>query len=233
MAVSATATTQYTVDQIVGLAMVTAGVLHPQHYIKGEIHPAELSVGRMWLFFKLQSMQASGDIMRARDRPEETLVEGQAYVVLDADTVSVENGIVIHSSTDETDRPVELINLVQYQQGRPDKTVQGSPVSAYPEKQADGTWRLYLWPVPDADTYTSIIIPRSRRLRDVEEGSVTLDLDPKMHLAVLTYLAARFAVSKGRSASAGVLGSESDSERGKAESDDGPRGDVQFIVGDC
>lgn len=229
MAVSATATKEYTVDEIVSLAMVTAGVLNPQHYARGEADPAELAVGRAWLFFKLQSLQSSGMVLRARERAEQPLVTAQAYVDLANDTLSIEEGVIVRHSDGITERQVTLINLLQYQQGRPDKTVQGTPVQAYPEQQSTGAWRLYLWPVPDGE-YTTISIPRTRRLRDVEPGNVTLDLDRKMHLALLTHLAARFAGSKGRAARAGELSVESGNEQARAENDETDRGGVQFVV---
>lgn len=229
MAVSTTASADYNVDKIVGLAMVTAGVLNPAHYVSGEIPPAELQVGREWLFLKLQTIQSAGTVLRARERVTLPLVTGQAYVDAAADTLSIEDGIAIRHSDGVTDRPVTLINVIQYQ-SRADKTVAGSPIECLPEKQASGIWRLFLWPVPDGE-YVSIIVPRTRRLKDVEQGSATLDVDAKMHLFLVTHLAARFAGSKGRRDTAMGLASESSGEQQKAESDETNRGGMQLVAG--
>jgi hypothetical protein len=179
---------------------------------------------------KLQTMQSSGVVLRARDKAEQALVVGQAYVDASADTLSVEDNIIVRHGDGVTDRGVELYDEARFQ-AIPDKSVSGTPLFVYPEQQATGLWRLRLWPVPDGEV-TKIIYPRTRRLKDVEAGNVTLDLNPKMYLTVMTWLAMRFAASKGRKDSAASLSGESAAEQSVAESDETDRGGVRFVVDD-
>lgn len=230
MAVAATATTSLTVDGIVGMAMVTAGVLNEQHYASGNVPPASLLVGRTWLFMKLQSLKNSGVILRARDFETKTITSGVAYVAASADTLSVEDGVIVTTS-EGIDRSLQLINESEYQLIA-DKASAGIPTQAFPRQQADGTWRVYMWPVPENGEPVSITYPRTRRLKDVEVGSVNLDLNPNMYLFIVSWLAMRFASAKGRKDSAAELREEAEFEQGKAESDETERGESRFVVDD-
>lgn len=226
MTVAATATADYSVDQIVGLSMVTAGILNPAHFFQNNIPAAELQVGRMWLFLHLASLQNSGVVLRAREPVTATLTAGTAYVDAAADTISVEKHMTVGDGT--TDRMVAVVNEETYR-GMADKTQQGPTTMVYPEQQSGGTWRLYLWPVPDS-TAVSITYSRTRRLKDVELGSVTLDLNPRWHKHIVSHLAQRFAGAKGRKDTEAIHAAEAGVERTLAENDETPRGDVCFIA---
>jgi hypothetical protein len=225
--VSPTATQDYTVDQIIALSMVTAGLLNPAHLHSPPA--AELEVGRQWLFFRLQSMTNSGLVLRARERVTVATTAAVAYVDAAADTLSIEKNIVIRDTAAGTDRPLDVINEMQYQ-AVSTKTQAGAPVQAFVEQLLTGIWRIHLWPVPDGTVAWSVIYPRTRRLRDVEPGSVTLDLGAKHYQHIMLYLSQRYAAAKGRKDSQAMLASESGIERTIAENDETTRGDSHFVA---
>jgi hypothetical protein len=226
MTVSATATQDKTVDEIIALAMVTAGILNPAH--RSNPPAAELDVGRDWLFFRLQSMTNSGMVLRARERVVTATTAGVAYVDAAADTLSIEKNIVIRDA-DGVDRPLDVINEVQYQ-AISNKAQTGAPVQVFVEELPTSISRLHLWPVPDGSVAYSVVYPRTRRLRDVEPGSVTLDLKPSHYQHIMLYLAQRFAAAKGRKDSQAQLAQESGMERTIAENDETTRGDSAFVA---
>lgn len=227
MSVAATATTDYSVDQILRLAMVTAGVLNPKHFNSSHVE-AQLAAGRMQLFVVLQALQNDGVILRARERASLSLTASQAYVDAPSDTISIEKGAVTRS-TEGTDIELTLYSIDQWQV-LPDKTIEGKPNFYYPEKlSATETWRIHLYPVPTSD-WPTLIVPRTRRLRDVENGTVNLDLHPKHYLHVLNTMAAWFARGSGRRDLALELGAEAVAERDRAEADETERGDTMFVA---
>lgn len=229
MAVSSTSTKDMTVDEIIALAMVKAGILNPAH-----LHspPApELEVGRLFLFTRLQSMPNSSVLLRAKERVTQALTANVAYVEAAADTLTVEKSIVLRDSAGN-DRDLTVISEAEYQ-SIADKDAAGTPTQAYVEKvSATETWRIHLWPVSDGTEAYSINYPRTRRLRDVEPGSVTLDLSPKWYQYIVNDLATTYAGSKGRANREAVLKEDAGLERTIAENDETVRGDVQFVLGD-
>jgi hypothetical protein len=232
MTVSATATQDFTVDEIIATAMATVGVLNPAHInLVATMHAAELEMGRRWLYFYLQALPNSGLILRARERVTAALTASVAYVDAAADTLSIEKNMVIRDSLGVDRGLLDVINEEQYQ-AISNKTQEGSPTQVYVEKLITGVWRLHTWPVHDGAEARSLIYSRTRRLRDVEPGSVTLDLDPKHYKHVLAHLCARFGGSKGRKDSQAMFNEENGVERTIAENDETPRGDLTFALPD-
>lgn len=227
MAISATATSNLTVDQTIETAMRSVGVLNTGQPAK----PADLAHGRIILFLHLQALQSRGVLMRARERISLTLTAGTSYVDAPADTISIEDGGVLRNADGDVDRPLMLYQLPQYQ-ALPNKTLQGEPNSYFPEKQsATDTWRIFLYPVPLDSTWPTLVVPRSRKLRDVEDGSVTLDVEPRWLLPIMRAIGEEFARNKGRSDTASEMASKFTTERDEAMDDETTRGPGQFIVG--
>jgi len=231
IAATTTATQSITVDRFIAMAMVEATVLS-FHEINtaSQTYPAEFEVGRVWLGTRLQALQNMGVLLHARELETKTLTASVAYVTASSDTLSVESPATVKSS-DGRDRELELWDIRRYQENT-DKLLEGPTTAYWPEKQSDSTWRIHLWPVPDGTESVSITYPRTRRLRDVEPGSVTLDLPVKYFESVMTSLAAKFAGSKGRRDVKRELVIEGAAGEARALVDDTERGPIRFEVDD-
>ena len=220
MTVATTATQDFDVDELTSLARAKLGVLHAEHL--NDEDPAILALGRKLLFLELQALKSDGIVLRWKERYASTLTSGTGYVDAPADTLSIEEGATIRSSDGVTDRPINLYSIEQYQR-IPNKTTSGPPVYYAPEQQSDGTWRIYLYPVPD-DGYTSITYPRQRRGRDLSNGSHSVDLNPAFYKAVVCYLALCFARHHRMRDAIEDFRNEYRAELERAQGDDTPHG---------
>lgn len=223
MTIAAGATTNFSVDELVTLGLQTAGLLNSAH----AANAGDLALGKKVLFLGLQDLANDGIIIRAIERVTLTLTAGTAYVDTAADTQTVEKGGVIRSS-DNIDVEISPIARAQYQ-ALPRKDIEGVPSFYFPEQQPAGTFRIYLYPVPIAG-WTTFIVPRTRRARDVSVGSSTVDFDQRWHLAIVTFLAGVLARSKGRRDLGTELLAEYRALLTRALNNETERGDMCFTV---
>jgi hypothetical protein len=223
MTIATTATTEFSVDDIVTLALQTAGLLNANHPASAD----NLALGRRLLFLGLQNLANKGIIIRAIERATLTLTAGTAYVDAASDTQTIEKGGVMRGS-DGLDVEITMIARAQYQ-ALPRKDIEGVPSFYFPEQQTAGGWRIHFYPVPIAG-WTTFVVPRTRKSRDVNVGSVTLDFDPRWHLTIVNELAGRLARSKGRRDLASELLSEAAGQAEQAMNNETERGDVCFVV---
>lgn len=228
MTVSATATTEFDVDTQIAVALRSIGMLGTDP--GQEAKPGDLLLGRQLLLLGLRALANDGIILRARERVSVTLTAETAYADMAADTLSVEDGGILRNVDGTTDRPIHIYTIAEYQR-LPNKTIAGVPNFYYPEKLSTGIWRVYFYPVPVVD-YPTFIVPRTRKLRDVDTGNLTLDLEDKYHLAVNKFLAGHFARAKGRRDLANDVLSEYAFELERAQNDETPRGGGSFVQDD-
>lgn len=229
MTVATTATTNPNVDEFLTTAVHSIGVLNAEETPS----QADLGVFRKFLWQEMQALQNRGIFLAARERVSASLsaVSTTApYITCDADTVSVEdNATITDTATPALTLPIWMRQIEEYQ-ARPDKTVTGRPVEYAPEKQSDGTWRIYLYPVPDGD-YPTITYFRTRRFRDVSTGGVTLDaLDAKFHAALSVAVQSRIARHYRNYQLADQLRTEFEGAVTLALNDETPRGPFTFTL---
>jgi hypothetical protein len=224
-ATATTATTDLDVDTEIALALHRAGMLNAG----STPEPEQLALGKLFLHSVLTSLQSKGMIVRTVERTELSTVPGQNYVDAPADTVSIEKDGVVRNVDGLTELPIEIYSRSDYMRRIVNKTIQGKPIYYYPEKRADGTFRIYLWQVPTSD-WPTIIVPRERRTKDVTVGSVLLDVDVRWTLPVGLALAAEFARHYGRVARQQALKLEYDTEMGSAMDNETERGDAQLCA---
>jgi len=226
MPISATATTEFDVDTQITLAMHMMGLLHTQHVPAA----SDLAMMRKAFWLGTTALANDGVMLRARERVPVSLVASQAYIDMAADTMSVEAGATLRDTTGTTERPISIYTMAEYQM-LTTKGVVGVPTFYFPEKQTSGTFRVYLYPVPNGD-FPTIIIPRLRKPRDMEPGNVTADVDTKYLLALNAFLSYVVARSKGRRDLASEMRQEYLDELGRAENDETERGPARFVIGD-
>lgn len=218
MAIATTATMDLTVDQLVTVSLQSVGLLNPQHSAK----PGDLLLGRRLLFMGLAALQNTGIILNARERLTEALTVNQNYVDLDADTLTVEEGAMLVNS-DGNESLMQLWSPTMYSE-LSDKTTPGAPIAYYPELLSTKIWRTYLYPVPDDTQYASIKFWRTRKLRDVDTGSVHLDVRPTFYLHLVKWLGGHLARAKGRRDLALEVLQEAEGERMRAEDNEADKG---------
>jgi hypothetical protein len=223
MTTAAAATTEFSVDELTTLALQSIGFLNPGHPAK----EGDLALGRRLLALGTQALANDGIVVRARERVTLTLTAGTNYVDAAADTVSIEKGGVMRG-TSNNDIEITMVGHRQYQT-LSNKTIEGMPTYYFPEQQSTGAWRIYFWPVPSVD-WTTFIVPRVRRSRDVSTGNVTVDFDPKWQLCLVKFLSAELARSKGRRDLATEIMGEYQWERERAMNNETDRGDAMFVA---
>jgi hypothetical protein len=221
--IAATATTEFTVEEIVTLALQSAGLLNPAHPASA----GDLAFGRKLLFLVAQDLANKGIFIRTIERYTLTLTAGTAYVDAPADTVTIEKGGSIRDDSNG-DLAITMIARAQYM-AMPRKDTEGVPSFYYAEQQPAGTWRIFFYPVPIAG-WTTFIVPRTRKSRDMTTGAVTLDFDPRWHLTIVNALAGRLARSKGRRDLATELIGEAQVSAENAMNNETERGDLCFSI---
>lgn len=221
MTIASTATVQLTVDELITLAFHLNGF--------GPQPPTaqDLDIGRKSLLMGLTSLANGGVVLRQRERATLTTVASQAYVDCPSDTLSVEKDGVVRD-TAGTDIGITMRPIAEYLKVT-NKTTTGMPSFYYPEQQTAGTWRVYFWPVPDAN-WPTFIVPRTRRARDVNTGNLTLDFDERWQRAVVLFMQAQIMRSKGKHTLALPLLAEYEAERERAMDNETERGDATVLV---
>jgi hypothetical protein len=226
MTVAATASQDFTVDTLITMSMHSVGLLNTAHSTPTDA--GDLLLGRRLLFMGIQALQNDGIVLRASERATYAVTASVAFIDTQADTLSIEKGAVLRSADGLLDRPIEMATIARYQQ-LTNKTVAGVPSLYAPEQTPSGGWRIYLYPTPEAG-WPSLIVPRTRRLRDVDQGSVTLDLNTKWLLAILKFLGGSLARAKGRRDLATEVLGEYRDELARAENDETERGDGMLVA---
>lgn len=228
MTVSTTYARDPQADDIIAEAMHSLGVLNAAQ----EPDAPQKALGRKFLWSELQSLQNRGVILRARELYTQSITavsSSTPYVVAPADTIDIEHGATVRTNTSApADYPMQLTTEPEYQE-RSLKTQTGQPSEYWAQKQSDNSVRIYLYPLPTSD-YVSITYPRIRKLRDVDTGSVTLDIPTKFHAAVVLKIAMRFALHFGLDGKAAMLKDMFDEEVDRAMGDETERGGFRFVV---
>lgn len=224
MTVAATPTIELDVDATIKLALFRAGMLNAG----ANPDAGQLSIGKMFLRDILTSVQSKGVIMRATERYEQATVAGQAYVDAPSDTSSVEKGAIVRN-TNGAEFEMQLYSRRDYMTRIPVKDTQGKPNIYYAEQLPSGLFRIFLWLVPTTD-WPTIVYPRERKLRDVSEGNVTIDLDQRWSLPVGLMLAMEFARHYGRVARQQALKDDLREALGDAGDNETERGDMTFTI---
>lgn len=210
-------------DALIGRALNLAGLLNAGHSPTAQ----QIDVGKDFLSMNLTALQADGIFLHAIERYSQPLLDGVASYLQPVDTISIEDGAVVRSTVGN-DTNMMMLTQVDYNR-RSVKTVTGQPVEYMPEKNADGTFTIYLYPVPTAD-WPTLIYPRVRRLRDNDSGNISLDVPVKYTEAVTLKLASRFCRHYNRDAKAKALMEEYEDARGRLLNDETQRGTLRFTV---
>lgn len=223
MTVATTATTELNVAQKIKMGLFHAGQLAADDTPDA----GQLAMGMMFLQEWLASLQNKGVIVRASERVTVATVAGVDHVDTDADTISIEMGAVI-VNTNGSQFEMEKVSRLAFQRGYPDKTVQGKPNVYMAEQLASGAFRIFLWQVPTTDWPTVIYI-RGRRLKDVNIGTVTVDLDTRWDEPTALALGMRFARHYGRVARQASLKADLLEATGEAIDNETERGDAMLV----
>ncbi len=228
MTVSANATLNYQRDEIIRMAYQLAGLLQA-----GREPPADdIAMAADFMNLELMNLQAEGVVLQTIERTTKslTLAAGATYT-LDSDTIDVQIGpndeagaIVAAAGGNPT--PIYVMSRDEYITQLA-STATGRPSRVYVEKQA--TVKAIFWPAPDA-TYTWTYA-KTRLLRDMDTGAVTVDLARRWLQAVAYAVAAQVALAKGMQLErVGFLRQEAERMKYTLRSDDNQRGGMRFRV---
>lgn len=229
MPTSINATLNYTRDQLITAAYRLAG-LWPSNQSAGDIQAAyDIAMATDFLNLELMELQAEGVVLSAAAFSLLSLVAGTATYSLPADTIDVqvgpndEAGTIKPVSGSET--PVLIMHRAEYL-GQADKATAGRPTSVYVDRGA--TVAVTFWPTPD-DSTEQFRYSRVRLLKDMDTGSVTVDLARRWLQYVTMAVAAQVALAKNIGLDR-VNWLKSEAERIKAvcKVDDNERGKIRF-----
>jgi hypothetical protein len=189
MTVSANAVFSLSRDTLIRRAMQEAQLLNADKSPTG----GELSMAADFLNIELQSLAAEGVTLYQKERTAQVLVAGTTSYSLATDTIDVAvgpdgfAGTVIDSNNLET--RVSAMSGHDYLL-LADKTAQSDrPTHVYVEKLE--TLALLFWPVPSA-AYT-FKYQKVRLIRDVDTGTVTLDVARRWQKYLWLELASKLA----------------------------------------
>lgn len=223
MAISTTSTYQPNADRVVKNALRLAGMLHASHTPKAE----QYSMGREFLIEGMLALQAEGVFIRTRELYELTLTTGTASYSVPSDTLDIEAGAICRD-VNGLDSPSMIITQDEYNR-IPDKSIQGRPIQYYP-KESDSGFTLYLYQVPDA-SWATLIYPRIRKARDIDNGSTDLDCPTKWVQAFEFMLAWKFCLHYRRPMEmTGLYGDYWEKEKEKILRDETSRGPLTFVL---
>lgn len=221
MTISANATFDPQADQITTTALVMAQMLHPGH----EADAGLLSHGRTIQNLAAKAIQNDGVSVRVMERVNVTVTEGTFTITPDTDTEDVVSGY--WTDTSGFDHELGKLSLLEYD-NLANKTATNAPPSFFVFDKANGAARLRLWPPVDT-TVASVTYVRRRRLRDMDDGSVTLDLPSSWQLAFTYKVASMLSVVPGR---AEYFEGLYEKEKARASMADTETGPVRFVPGE-
>ncbi len=191
MTISATYAWEPSRDQVIKNALHGCGQLNAS----ASPNAHQKTVGAEMLQTLLHGLQKRGVHLNRIERYAQSITAVTAavpYIAAPADTVDVEQGASVRSSDGTTEHPVSRITVSEYQ-ALTQKQTSGQPTMYCPEKQSNGTFRIYLYPWGDTANWTYLVYPRVREPRDLDSGTVTLDVPPSWMEAVTAGLMWKFS----------------------------------------
>lgn len=223
MTTSANATFDPQADEITRAALHLCQVLNAAH----DPSVGQLRLGRTFQNLVAKALSNDGASMRVIERVTATVTQGTRTITPDQDTEDVDK--MYYTDTSALDHPMSKLNLDAYDD-LSDKSATNAPPSWFVFDKANGAARLRLWPPCDA-TVASVTYARRRRLRDMDDGSVTLDLPSSWQLAFTYKLAAMFSDHFGFPDRSDHFEGLYEKERERANGADTETGPVRFVVG--
>lgn len=151
----------------------------------------QIAMASDFLLTELDALQAEGIVLRTVESTNLTLVASTASYALPADTIDVMGRAQLV--------PASGSESIVTQMGREEylditeKTAEGTPTRFYVQRQATVT--MYVWPVPDSNSPTTLRYQKVRLLKDMDTGSKTLDLERYWVKYVVWELAHQLAVA--------------------------------------
>jgi len=193
MTVNSTSTREFTIDELVKLALQKAGLIPAGAPTSGTQWDNYSAQARDFLELEVDSLQALGLLERAVELYEVTLANGQGAYALPSTTLSVVgDAMYLPPSATSGETVVKPIDRARWQLIS-DKTTEGTPTLYWAEQLATVT--LNIWPVADADG--TLTIQRHRLLADNNDGSKTPDLERYWAKYLVNAVAHEVAMANG------------------------------------
>ena len=209
---------------------ITTAALNLAQILNADLEPdaGQLRLGRRFQNLAAKAIANDGISMRVIERVTVTVAEGDSSITPATDTDDVQRAY--YTDTSGLDHPMEKLNLDAYDDIS-DKASTNSPPSWFVFDKANGTARLRFWPPFDA-TVASVTYARTRRIRDMDAGDVTLDLPSSWQLAFTYKVAAMFCDHTGYPDRSERFEGLYEKEKLRANMADNETGPVRFVVGE-
>ncbi len=195
MTVMSTAGTEFTINELVRLAYVMAGLLEETQTLA---QAGGGALGRQLLGLTVKGLQAKGITARASSFHEVTLTAGTYEYTMPAAVLDVYgDAMYIDASEDDVTQASGETTVTQisqdgwHQQSAKDAT--GRPINYFCYRVSTPP-KVRLWPIPDEAGTIRFIV--HRHLADNSSGSATLDLEDYWCDFIVSDLAARLAEAK-------------------------------------
>lgn len=233
MTVSANATLDYTRDQLLTSAFRLAGVWHSGQSSADTQSADDISMGSDFMNLELMALQAENVVLRTAELTTLPLVASTPTYNLAVDTIDIATGPSDQAGTIINTSGTESIVTVMSQAEYLDISDKTAAVTDIPTRvYIDYGARLAVtfWPVPDAAAVTWRY-SRVRLLKDMDTGSVTVDL-ARRWLQYVTYaVAAQIAAAKNLGLDkVSWLRKQADAMKAKCLASDVERGRTRFRV---
>lgn len=185
MATSGTTTFDLNIDDIVEEAFERCGMRMTSGY---QLNSARRSLNLVFLDWANRGLN-----LWTIEQKTKALVQGDASVTLDTDTVNVLSAVIRDTSSGtQTDITIDRISREEYL-NVPDKTTQARPAQYYVQRA--NTFQVFLYPAAD-QAYT-LVYYRIRRIQDAGDYTNTADVNfrflPCLVSGLAYYLALKFA----------------------------------------
>lgn len=190
MTVNASSTLEFNINQVVKLALQSAGLLPAGAQASGVQWETKATQARELLDVLVDALQLRGQFARSTEFYDVTIVEGTSEYALPATTVAVIGEAMMATEDEDFQTTVRPVSMGEYQ-AISEKTSTGRPTLFWAQMHA--TVSLVLWPVPDSDG--TLTIQRQRLLADNNDGSATLDLERYWTRHIMYMLAHDLAVA--------------------------------------
>ena len=211
-------------DEITRTALHLCQVLNADH----EPDAGQLRLGRVFQNLAAKAISNEGVSLRVIERVTVTVAEGDSSITPGTDTEDVTSAYF--TDTSDIDHPIGKLALGEYD-NISDKASTNGPPTWFVFDKANGTARIRLYPPADA-TVSSVTYARIRRLRDMDDGSVTLDLPSSWQLAFTYKVAGMFSDHFGFPDRSEHFEALYEKERNRANQADTETGPVRFVVGE-
>lgn len=198
MTVSTNATLDYTRDQLITAAYRLAGVWPSSQDSSDAQSADDVGMAADFMNLELMNLQTEGVVLRADERTSIALVTGQTDYVLPVDTIDIQVGPNDQAGTIVDSSGNESIVMIMSQQDWFDianKTTAGParPTRVFIDYSSPIT--AVFWPPPDSTSITWRYA-RHRLLKDMDSGSVTVELYRRWLQFVTYAVAAQCAMAK-------------------------------------